>query len=1819
MAFVSLILTAQILKKQKKALIEEKLQAIKADEELNRGKKFRFRHIGVDLKEAVKRFYKRIISREEGSCGYKTCFKLGHEGSCENYVLKSVLGFVAGVILTYFLYIVFIFQLNIELTTATLICSVLGCVLTIGLAFSTRVRCIVLLALPQFFSKRGRQALLAYAFVLALTGPTRNIVNNLGILSESLACGQEQLKQAVKQIIDVIKKPFLAIKEAIKKVVKTVKEVVKKIKEILMKIKRIVMSIVRVIKSTFEFLGKIINICNKELGTPFERCTRVFENAIADCNASLGPLFNWLCSLSYIVKAVCYIVKIFDYVCMMVDFLSNSVVGVIIRKIKTFVRHIKTMFYVRIRFSHSFKYKTVSSKSVTQIAKEIVAEIKDRSRNIVAFFNFMTLTSMLFFMYLIFQVVYYRFRYLTSERFDNVYITKYFREIDKRRAKFNKETVLPLTRMEKTMYVSMRSESLSKTERRNLLKNTIKLVTVCVNLGTHMAADYSLHWMLSLISHHARYQSKVEAPNLPMAHVSGEGFLAMLLQAIVNAFQPVGLNLEIDTVPCLPIPIPPDLDRYTQIAITVGICWILTVLEPYGLRFRNYIMGYYHPLRAKQRAIWLYNHILRSRTTFLLLARRKLRRKFGMKSKEDEIGYKEWLRSHLRYGILRICLGGDLQLTCLLCGQVFREKDKSKFVRCSTPQCPGLFCLECFEDLKNICPVCLSPVEYGDLDEFQEKDSSDDEPLPDKAKKKPRKCPKWFPCGKSKDNDEEPLNPQEDLDERRIEMLYETDKEFLEEHEEEKEQVTEEESDSSTDYSYSYQYEVQKELFQPESIAWRDIEMQAMAEEVSMKVFDDKKEFLGANLDNQIRVPEGHTALIRIGVTASQEEVATDATLMDLQIIAEDSEDVECQCSSSSRRAELIGVPRDGVHKKVYCTCSDSEELGSTISSSTRSDCKFCKCSGVEDRSAFLADTETKEELREIVPRLDLSCLEEKRNCDNPVLSNRFSYVSYQEVCECHSGRSLDSYSLPSNLGNSSSEVQQRTKNVRTCSSASDSPNSMDSYEFNKILRKKVRRCYKRSRIPCENRQCQHNEKKSSIADMFKKIIPKRNKGKNYLPLHNRDLEELVQGQSQNYNERDLNPLTEDTNDSPTYPFGSSSGSEEEQALLGRNRIRGGQCTCLVDSNLQGRQDPANRIRSFDANSQSKLKDFITLSLPPRLKLVSSKEVISLVLFNIEELKGGNSMPADDEDLLIEREESSNCIISREAVESAFSLHGTPLSSDSGLSETICIELLGNSYLKELAKTNGEESGEVNLNFEGVGGGENIGEEKSASLVELINTANWEDNVVNQSEKEESVSTVSLQTRKGSEQVLRSKRSNSCELRSSKESLKSKAPNNPSQPSTKFPGNRKSSKLNELLYKYECTEINLAQKLSLVILQINLHSSIIPEAQDVQKPKVIMRSPRRRDKIVETNCSFPLHQDWNCKGRSRKLVLTSDKTQQTSEHNFYGNRGVRSTVSDLDEFEQLNKTSAVYYFSDLQKKDVKSTSPCKCSICVIAQSHRSRSESAEMCNCCRCNKVHTTNTPKAAIRRIRSVYQATEYLPNSSDTQLSERLSPPPMRTEPPRRTRPPNCRRAYTQHCGCFYHSFRRNNDTENYVESSTPYRYCSHNFYYYYLQRCDQRNKQVLDDLPYQNNEYYLQLVHELQDILHSRNRKRVKRTMQEFENKSKQNKPLERPIINYDETSESEEPILRKIDQIRRNIKACCTENRCNYCAEKKKGKFEGVERRRRFGGEPRQGHWTMNSDSGNWQKKNLKRKGRREPSNKDEFQQCDCSCNCGHRYQ
>ncbi|CAH1164743.1 unnamed protein product [Phaedon cochleariae] len=164
---------------------------------------------------------------------------------------------------------------------------------------------------------------------------------------------------------------------------------------------------------------------------------------------------------------------------------------------------------------------------------------------------------------------------------------------------------------------------------------------------------------------------------------------------------------------------------------------------------------------------------------------------------------------------------------------------------------------------------------------------------------------------------------------------------------------------------------------------------------------------------------------------------------------------------------------------------------------------------------------------------------------------------------------------------------------------------------------------------------------------------------------------------------------------------------------------------------------------------------------------------------------------------------------------------------------------------------------------------------------------------------------------------------------------------------------------------------------------------------------------------------------------------------------------------------------------------------------------------------------------------------------------------------------------------------------------------------------------------DLPYQNNDEYLELVQELEETLQNRNRNRVKRAMKEFENKSRYNRPLEQPIINYEEPSESEEPIIRRISELNEKRISRCQGDCCG-CRKEDQPTFQLKLKRptskpnksKKFSGGDRQARWQMDNKSGEWFKvgENDPPKFRNAPKlvtprGRLNELPCGCSCSCG----
>jgi hypothetical protein len=115
---------------------------------------------GVDVYTSTRQPFTTILCEDTYRCNFV------------NYVARSIMGFTGGMYLPYFVHVLcdsakFFYDWRNSVVF----------ILTLGLSFSHIVRVVASLLLPQF-SKNGQQALTAYAFVLALTGPAKNTIQH---------------------------------------------------------------------------------------------------------------------------------------------------------------------------------------------------------------------------------------------------------------------------------------------------------------------------------------------------------------------------------------------------------------------------------------------------------------------------------------------------------------------------------------------------------------------------------------------------------------------------------------------------------------------------------------------------------------------------------------------------------------------------------------------------------------------------------------------------------------------------------------------------------------------------------------------------------------------------------------------------------------------------------------------------------------------------------------------------------------------------------------------------------------------------------------------------------------------------------------------------------------------------------------------------------------------------------------------------------------------------------------------------------------------------------------------------------------------------------------------------------------------------------------------------------------------------------------------------------------------------------------------------------------------------------------------------------
>ncbi|XP_060806892.1 DC-STAMP domain-containing protein 2-like [Amyelois transitella] len=640
----------------------------------------RLRCYRQDTQKRFSKIFQKLYP--EGSSLSNFFLYLRTDQACLYFVLKSLLGFLTGLGLTYLCFLFLVFQLSISLFHATIVSSIIGVLLTMSLAFSYRIRCLVFLLLPQFFSRAGRYTLTCYALVLILTGPATNTLKNSEVLTESMACRQEEIKSLVYEVKQTMRKPLNSMRETIKIMVQKLHLFTRNLKITLLKVNRLSLSVLETIQSTFSWLQWLSEVCNRKMGSPYERCIKSFGDRTFHYKGKYKPNNEKAKRQPIKAEEICSNVKKYKATCFFTDFVNGSFVASIKRRLKEFSQRIREMLYLQIHVHHSYSFPSNTSHSASQVAAGIVTEIRKRADPLLTWLSWSSCVTSLFLLLIIFRAKYYQHMFETRSRFDNKYITKEIRDLDLNRLRHGRETILPLNKRERSKYVSTTSFRLAASEKIHLNRSIVFMTITTFKLLIHMVADYSLYWVLMTIQYHGKNQSPLPygVPNAGM-HISGKGRVADMFRDLLMALTtPLEISHPLPTN-CLPDPKPPDLQRYTQIGILIFLLWFFSLFEPYGLRLRHVVMGLYRPERAKARAEWLYNHILRTRGGFMKFARRKLHRTYKCYS-EERYTFKRWLSDH---------------------------------IPCDTPNCPGTYCSNCFSDLGELCTICISPSDYGDL------------------------------------------------------------------------------------------------------------------------------------------------------------------------------------------------------------------------------------------------------------------------------------------------------------------------------------------------------------------------------------------------------------------------------------------------------------------------------------------------------------------------------------------------------------------------------------------------------------------------------------------------------------------------------------------------------------------------------------------------------------------------------------------------------------------------------------------------------------------------------------------------------------------------------------------------------------------------------------------------------------------------------------------------------------------------------------------------------------------------------------------------
>nr|XP_020768175.1 DC-STAMP domain-containing protein 1 isoform X3 [Odocoileus virginianus texanus] len=644
----------------------------------------------------------------------------------------------------------------------------------VGWGTSPHIRCASLLLIPKMLGKEGRLFVLGYALAAIYEGPVANLRHNLNEVIASLGCTVELQINNTRTAWRVSTAPLRAVFKDLLSSKESLKAETHNITNSFEELDAQVnsesgfspkdaegsetapggeapfASAFRHHLSTqkmYELKTKLR--CSYVVNKAMFSCRRWFDQKHGACMQRIWvPLLNHLLCLPMKFKFFCSIAKVMEVWCrgripvegnfgQTYDSLNQSIHG------------------LEGEFSATINLKEEKRAGVLGLNtswRHVSSEVRDYVRRQEAQLEW-TLGLLHVLLSCTFLLVLHAcFSYMDSYngdiRFDNIYISTYFCQIDERRKKLGKQTLLPLRKAEKKTVIFPWDPTIQAAEMRNVLRELMETLPVLLLLLVLCGLDWALYSIFDTIRHHSFVQYSFRSSHKLEVKVGGDSMLARLLRNTIGALNTSSeMVVDSNNMPCLPQPVPLSTRAYLKAALPSGLLVCLCLLQAFGYRLRRVITAFYFPKvcppqplhpwvrthwpapsspsaaprgmssssvlspwpqREKKRVLFLYNDLLRKRAAFTQLRRATILRRARQQRAP---------RRHLVDILHRCCplLRPLLRRRCVVC----QAPETPESYVCPTPNCEAVYCRSCWNDMRQRCPACtpreeLSSSAYSD-------------------------------------------------------------------------------------------------------------------------------------------------------------------------------------------------------------------------------------------------------------------------------------------------------------------------------------------------------------------------------------------------------------------------------------------------------------------------------------------------------------------------------------------------------------------------------------------------------------------------------------------------------------------------------------------------------------------------------------------------------------------------------------------------------------------------------------------------------------------------------------------------------------------------------------------------------------------------------------------------------------------------------------------------------------------------------------------------------------------------------------------------